>query len=128
MLCVRTTEDDVIAMADYAQHMRIFGFLRQFYPKVRVSLHAGELAPGLVPPEGLCCHVRLAVEEARADRIGHGVDVMYEDRPYDLLKEMAAKGVLVETNLTSNADILGVSGKDHPFPLYPRAGRALDGR
>jgi len=72
-------------------------------------LHAGELAPGLVPPEGLCCHVRLAVEEARADRIGHGVDVMYEDRPYDLLKEMAAKGVLVETNLTSNADILGVS-------------------
>ncbi len=108
----------MIAMADYAQHMRIIGFLRQFYPKVRVSLHAGELAPGLVPPEGLCCHVRLAVEEARADRIGHGVDVMYEDRPYDLLKEMAAKGVLVETNLTSNADILGVSGKDHPFPFY----------
>lgn len=111
-------EDDVIAMADYAEHMRIIGFLRQFYPKVRISLHAGELAPGLVPPEGLCCHIRLAVEEARAERIGHGVDVMYEDHPYELLKEMAAKRVLVETNLTSNADILGVSGKDHPFTLY----------
>lgn len=48
--------------------------------------------------------------------------------PTGSAKEMAAKGVLVETNLTSNADILGVSGKDHPFPLYPRAGRALDGR
>jgi adenosine deaminase len=47
---------------------------------------------------------------------------MYEDRPYDLLKEMAAKGVLVETNLTSNADILGVSGQDHPFPLYRKFG------
>ena len=40
---------------------------------------------------GLCCHIRLAVEEAHAERIGHGVDVMYEDRPYELLKEMAAK-------------------------------------
>jgi hypothetical protein len=47
---------------------------------------------------------------------------MYEDRPYELLKEMAAKRELVETNLTSNADILGVSGKDHPFPLYRKFG------
>jgi adenosine deaminase len=31
---------------------------------------------------------------------------------------MAAKHVLVEINLTSNDVILGVSGKDHPFPLY----------
>ena len=30
-----------------------------------MSLHAGELAPGLVPPEGLCCHVRLAVDVAK---------------------------------------------------------------
>jgi adenosine deaminase len=43
---------------------------------------------------------------------------MYEDRPYDLLKEMAAKHVMVEINLTSNDAILGVSGKNHPFPIY----------
>ena len=104
-------EDNVIAMADYADHMRMVGFLRDLYPSVYVSLHAGELAPGLVPPEGLCCHIRLAVEQARADRIGHGVDVMYEDRPYDLLKHMADKGVLVEINLTSNQIILGIEGK-----------------
>jgi adenosine deaminase len=115
-------EDDVIAMADYAEHMRMVGFLRELYPKVRVTLHAGELAPGLVPPEGLCCHVRLAVEQARADRIGHGVDVMYEDRPYDLLKNMADKGVLVETNLTSNKFILGIEGKQHPFATYRKFG------
>jgi adenosine deaminase len=109
-------------MADYAEHMRMVGFLRELYPKVRVTLHAGELAPGLVPPEGLCCHVRLAVEQARADRIGHGVDVMYEDRPYDLLKNMADKGVLVETNLTSNKVILGIEGKQHPFATYRKFG------
>jgi adenosine deaminase len=115
-------EDDVISMADYEEQMRMIRFLRESYPGVKVSLHAGELAPGLVPPEGLCCHVRQAVEVAKAERIGHGVDVMYEDRPYDLLKDMAAKGVLVETNLTSNAMILGVEGKTHPFSLYRKFG------
>jgi adenosine deaminase len=111
-------EDGTISMADYALHTKIVGFLHGLYPKVHISLHAGELAPGLVPPEGLCCHIRLAIEDAHAERVGHGVDVMYEDRPYDLLKEMAAKHVMVEINLTSNDVILGVAGKDHPLPIY----------
>jgi adenosine deaminase len=111
-------EDGTISMADYALHMKIVGYLHGLYPKVHISLHAGELAPGLVPPEGLCCHIRLAVEEAHAERIGHGVDVMHEDRPYDLLKEMAARHVMVEINLSSNDGILDVTGKDHPFPIY----------
>jgi len=98
--------------------MKIVGFLHDLYPKVHISLHAGELAPGFVPPEGLCCHIRLALEIAHSERIGHGVDVMYEDRPYELLKEMAAKHVMVEINLTSNDVILGASGKDHSFPIY----------
>ena len=79
-------EDDYIPMTDYAEQMRMIGFLRTLYPKVRITLHAGELAPGLVPPEGLCCHVRLVLEVAKTDRIGHGVDVMYEDRPYELIR------------------------------------------
>jgi adenosine deaminase len=111
-------EDGIISMADYSLHMKIVGYLHGLYPKVHISLHAGELAPGFVPPEGLCCHIRLAVEIAHSERIGHGVDVMYEDRPYDLLKEMAANHVMVEINLTSNDVILGASGKDHPFPIY----------
>jgi adenosine deaminase len=111
-------EDNTIPMADYALHMKIVGYLHGLYPKVHINLHAGELAPGFVPPEGLCCHIRLAVETAHSERIGHGVDVMYEDRPYDLLKEMAAKHVMVEISLTSNDVILGVSGKNHPLPIY----------
>jgi adenosine deaminase len=115
-------EDGYTSMADYALHMRIVGFLHGLYPKVHISLHAGELAPGLVPYEGLCCHIRLAVEQGHAERIGHGVDIMYEDRPFELLKELAAKHILVEINITSNEVILGVSGKDLPLPLYRKFG------
>jgi len=111
-------EDSYVAMNDYALHMHMLGFLHDLYPPVHIALHAGELAPGLVPPEGLCCHVRLAVEQGHAERIGHGVDVMYEERPYELLKEMAARHVMVEINLTSNDEILGITGKDHTLSLY----------
>jgi adenosine deaminase len=111
-------EDNYVAMSDYALHMRMLAFLHGVYPKMHISLHAGELTPGLVPPDGLCCHIRLAVEQAHAERIGHGVDVMQEDRPYDLLNEMAAKRVMVEINLTSNDVILGVTGQDDPLPIY----------
>lgn len=115
-------EDDYTAMADYPLHMKMVAFLHDLYPQVHISLHAGELAPGMVPPDGLCCHIRMAVEVAHAERIGHGVNVMLEDRPYDLLKEMAAKHVMVEINLTSNDVILGIKGHDHPFPLYRQFG------
>ena len=37
-------------MSDYALHMRIVGFLHSAYPAVHISLHAGELAFGLVRP------------------------------------------------------------------------------
>ncbi len=115
-------EDGFISMRDYDLHMRIFNFLHSVYPSVHISLHAGEIAPGIVPYEGLCCHIRGAVEQGHAERIGHGVDVMYETNPYDLLKEMAARHVMAEINLTSNDVILGVSGANHPFPLYRKFG------
>lgn len=115
-------EDGYTAMNDYALHMRMVAFLHALYPKTHLSLHAGEIAPGFVPYEGLCCHIRLAVEQAQAERIGHGVDIMYENEPHALMKEMAANHVMVEISLTSNDVILGVSGKDHPFPLYRQFG------
>lgn len=114
-------EDDLVAMRDYSLHMRMIGALRPLYPGVKISLHAGELASGLVPPEGLRFHIREAVEVAGASRIGHGVAVMHEDRPHDLLAEMARRGVLVEINLTSNDVILGVKGRDHPLHAYMAA-------
>jgi adenosine deaminase len=115
-------EDYYVPMRDYDLHMRIIDFLKPLYPKVHITLHAGELAPGLVPPDGLSFHIREAVEQGHAERIGHGVDVMEENRATDLLKEMAKRGVMVEINLTSNDVILGVKGKEHPLATYLKFG------
>jgi adenosine deaminase len=114
-------EDGVIAMRDYTLQMKMLDYLHSAYPHVHISLHAGELAPGLTPPEGLRFHIRQAVELGHAERIGHGVDAMYEDDAPALLKELAQKHVMVEINLSSNEGILGVKGVDHPFPLYRAA-------
>lgn len=115
-------EDGYTSMQDYDLHMRMFAYFHKLYPEVKLTMHAGELAPGLVPPDGLTFHIREALEVAGAQRIGHGVDVMYEDRPFDLLREMAQKKVAVEICLTSNDVILGVRGNQHPFPLYRKYG------
>jgi len=114
-------EDGFLSMRDYTLQMKMLDYLHSVYPKVPISLHAGELAPGLVPPEGLRFHIRQAVELGHAQRIGHGVDVMYEDDAPALLKELAQKHVMVEINLSSNEGILGVKGAEHPFPLYRAA-------
>ena len=114
-------EDGDISMRDYTLQMKMLDYLHSVYPKVHISLHAGELAPGLVPPDGLRFHIRQAVELGHAERIGHGVDLIDEDDYPSLLKEMAAKHVMVEINLSSNEGILSVSGAAHPFPLYRAA-------
>ncbi len=111
-------EDGFISMRDYTLQMKMVQYLHSVYPKVHISLHAGELAPGLVPPEGLRFHIRQAVELGHAERIGHGVDVMYEDNAQGLLREMAQRHVMVEINLSSNEGILGIAGNEHPFPIY----------
>ncbi len=115
-------EDNATALRDYDLHMQMMGFLAKRYPDVAVSLHAGELTLGLVPPKHLHDHIRKAVEVAGAKRIGHGVDALYEDKPFQLLQSMKNKNVLVEICLTSNDAILGVKGKQHPFPEYLKAG------
>ena len=115
-------EDGYISMRDYALQMSMLDAMHPLYPGVHIALHAGELAAGLVPPAGLTFHIRSAVEQGHAERIGHGVDIMYENDPDALLKEMAAKHILVEINLTSNDVILGVSRENHPLPEYLKAG------
>ncbi len=115
-------EDGVTSMRDYHLQMRMVDYARRIYPNVHITLHAGELAPGLVPPDGLLFHIREAVELGHAERIGHGVDIMHEKDAEELLKEMHDKHILVEINLTSNEGILGVTGDEHPFPVYRRFG------
>lgn len=115
-------EDALVPMRDFSLHMRLLDYLHSVYPTVQVSLHAGELVPGLVPPEGLRFHIRESIERGHARRIGHGVSVMQEDDAAGLLKRMARDKVLVEICLTSNAGILGVSGAQHPLSVYLKHG------
>jgi len=114
-------EDDRRAMADYHLQMQMLDYLHSVYPNVKISLHAGELAPGLVPYEGMSFHIREAVELGHASRIGHGVDVLYETDSAALLKEMDAQHIMVEINLTSNDGILGIKGTEHPLAAYRAA-------
>ncbi|HEU4930487.1 MAG TPA: hypothetical protein VFT48_00330 [Pyrinomonadaceae bacterium] len=111
-------EDGLNSMQNFSLHMQMLRFLRPLYPLAKVTLHAGELAPGLVPPDGLLFHIRESVMVARAERIGHGVDIMHETEPYELLKEMARRNVMVEICLSSNDLILGISGSRHPLATY----------
>ncbi|HWS94993.1 MAG TPA: adenosine deaminase [Candidatus Methylomirabilis sp.] len=115
-------EDYYVPMHDFPLHMRMMQYLHSQYPGVHLTLHAGELAAGLVPPEGLRFHVRESVEVAGAERIGHGVDVLNETNALELLNELAKKNVMVEICLTSNDVILGVRGANHPLHDYMKAG------
>jgi hypothetical protein len=115
-------EDWYVPRHDFELHLKMLDFLHKAYPKVHISLHAGELAMGLVPPEDLRFHIRESIEQGHAERIGHGVSVMSERDALGLLKEMAAKNVLVEICLTSNAKILGVEGANHPLATYMKYG------
>lgn len=115
-------EDGPVSLRDYRLHMRMFAFLKQRHPQVPLSLHAGEMALGLAPPRELRYHIREAVEVAGARRIGHGVDIPFEDGAVELLQRMAREGIAVEINLTSNDVILGIKGAEHPLPLYRAAG------
>jgi len=115
-------EDDPVALRDFELQMRMFHFFADKYPGVKLSLHAGELALGLVPPSDLGFHIRDTIEIAGAERIGHGYEIVYERDAAGLLKEMAQRGVAVEINLTSNDISPGVRGAEHPLSLYRRFG------
>ena len=54
-------EDGCVSMRDYHLQMQMLDYLHSVYPKVHISLHAGELAPGMVPPAGLSFHIREAI-------------------------------------------------------------------
>lgn len=118
-------ENGIISMRDYWLHMEMFRFLGKKFPGVKTSLHAGELCLGMVKPEELTWHVRDAVFIARANRIGHGVDIPWETESLKTLENMQRDKIAVEINLTSNEFILGVKNNDHPIRLYFDAGVPL---
>lgn len=111
-------EDGTISLRDYRKQMQIFQFLHQIYPHVNISLHAGELTQNLVIPEELDYHIHDALMIGQAQRIGHGVDIAYEQNASLTLDYMAKNYKAVEINLISNLNVLNVSGRNHPLNYY----------
>jgi hypothetical protein len=111
-------EHGAVAVRDFDLHMRMIEFLRRAYPNVPVTLHAGELSSEVTTRAAMRSHIRQSIDAGHASRIGHGVDVLQEDSAESLLRDMAARHVLVEVALTSNDVILGVRGAAHPLAEY----------
>lgn len=115
-------EDGINALAYYSLQMEMVRFFRAKYPQVNVTLHAGELIPGIVPPKDLTFHIHDAVMVAGADRIGHGVDIRGERDAQRLLRTMRERGITVEVSLTSNEQILGINAHTSQFRVFRKAG------
>jgi adenosine deaminase len=115
-------ESTAVSMRDYTLHMKMFRFLKSVYPNVKVALHAGELALGEVPPEGLQFHIDQALALGHANRIGHGIDLAHETNAIGIMQQMRRDDIPVEINLTSNGFINGVKGANHPITLYRKYG------
>ena len=111
-------EDGIISLRDYHKQMLIFNYFHQLYPKVKISLHAGELSPDAVVPEELGYHIHDAIFTGHAQRIGHGAAIAYENNANETLQYMADNHLPVEINLISNKEILNMSGRNHPVNYY----------
>jgi adenosine deaminase len=114
-------ENNSTALQDYTLHMQMYNYLKSKYPEVNRALHAGELTCGMVRPKNLKFHIKQAIEIAGAQRIGHGIDISYEEDSLQTLEKIKKTSV-VEINLTSNEFILGVKGQEHPYLIYEAYG------
>ena len=126
-LNLSSPEDDTASITNYDLHMAMLDFLHTKYAgtsPLHVTLHAGELTAAYLPANSTAntYHIRAAVEMGHAERIGHGIDIASETDSPGLMAEMAANHVLVEVCLSSNAQILNVSGTSHPLASYLAAG------
>jgi adenosine deaminase len=109
------------SLRDFPLHMRMYAHLRQVYRDDRINLHAGEMTPEFAPRSALRDHIRASVN-AGSRRVGHGVDIKWEDGSAQLMRLMARRRIAVEVNLKSNEVLLGIQGRDSQFDAYRRAG------
>lgn len=111
-------EDGPISVRDYHQQMLILNYLHRLYPQVHRTLHAGEITAELVRPAELKYHIHDALFTAKAQRIGHGVDIISEQKAEESIAYMAKHQIAIEINLISNYEVLNVAGAQHPLNYY----------
>lgn len=108
------------AKTDYLKQMQFLNLLSRYYPNVKLVLHAGEVPPQLAKTD-VRDHMKIAIDYLKPKRIGHGTDVLFENDAEKILASMEKKNIAVEINLTSNDQILGIKGGQHPLKNYLQA-------
>lgn len=116
-------EDSPVSMQSFKPQMQFFSYFHNQFPQVNIALHGGELTPCFVGTgnPALMDHITGPIQ-AGAKRVGHAVSFTYlNDADKNAVAAlMKQNNTLVEVPFTSNAQILGVAGDDHPFEQYFR--------
>jgi hypothetical protein len=114
-------EDADISMQSFADQMQFFSYFHKLFPDANIALHAGEFTPCFVGSGNPALKEHLSGSlKAGAKRIGHGVSFSYlsaEDKA-EVAGLMKKNDAVAEIMFTSNAQILGVAGDEHPFVQY----------
>jgi hypothetical protein len=114
-------EDADISMQSFATQMQFFSYFHDKLPKANIALHAGEITPCFVGSGNPALKEHLTGSlKAGAKRIGHGVSFAYlnDDDRAEVAGLMKKNDAVAEIMFTSNAQILGVAGAEHPFNQY----------
>jgi adenosine deaminase len=117
-------QDDYLPMHDFDLHMRMFQYFHKRYPNIQLTMHAGELFPGVIAPEAMYDSqlIRTSILIGGATRIGHGLDIQYEKDAKDTLRLMARRHILVEDPIYIHELIgPGIKGQD-VITTYLQAG------
>lgn len=116
-------EDAPVSMESFTTQMQFFSYFHSTFPRVNIALHGGEITPFFVGSNNPALKDHLSGSIlAGAKRLGHAVSFSYlsEADKTDVITLLRQNNTAVEINFTSNAQILGVTGDEHPFQQYFR--------
>ncbi len=116
-------EDLSVSMQSFKTQMQFFRYFHNRFPKVNIALHGGEITPYFVGEGNTALKEHLTDSlKAGAKRIGHGVSFAFlsDADKGEVANLMKVNDAAVEVPFTSNAQILGVAGEEHPFSQYFR--------
>lgn len=121
-LQILAPEDWPTARRDFRKQMAIFDQIYKAYNRPNIALHCGELNLLIAPFEDCTFHIRESIATGHAKRVGHAIDLQWEDDMVGLLKIMKEQKICVETCPTSEWMICSVKGDNHPIKTYLKHG------
>lgn len=105
------------AEKDFLQQMELMASLHEQFPNVALVIHAGEIPKNVVKNTKVP-HVLTTLNLLHPVRIGHATTIQLEKDHDKTLQLLSQKDVAVEINLSSNDQILGIKGSEHPLNYF----------